>query len=622
MERIIELIRERENFILAGHIGPDGDAIGSCFALALALDKIGKNVQVLLEAYAPRYYIIPGREFLLSGETADIQPDIFIALDCADLDRLGSARPLFERAKTTVCIDHHDTNKGFADYNFIEPTASSTSEMTFRVIEQLTSPTQEIATAVYAGIVNDTGGFRFSATAKSTMEIAARLMGMGINFTEIYSQLMHQHRFVAAKAMGLALENSTRTDDKRIVYTYMTREMLKSVEADTSDLDGVVEYLMGTRNAYVAALMYEKRHGQVKVSLRSKGANVGNAARLLGGGGHILAAGATVQGTISEVIERTLALVAKEVALFDPPKEEQKKIIHKSGIINIRKEKDYTSHDVVAIIRKITGEKAGHTGTLDPNATGVLPVCIGRATKLADYIVATDKTYAAEIVFGITTDTGDITGNVLTQKDASVDFEDFRKVAESFIGDYLQTPPMYSAIKIGGKKLYELAREGKTVERKPREVKIYDLQVFERNGKFFLDVTCSKGTYIRTLCMDIGEILGCGAVMGDLTRTKNGIFDIENSVSLDEVRAAAEEDKLHEIIIPADKVLPYPVVYIKPKGIIRASCGNPVLLELIENSDNIKKDDKVWVKTRDNRIIGLYRYTSVKKGILRAEVLF
>ncbi|MCL1843988.1 MAG: bifunctional oligoribonuclease/PAP phosphatase NrnA [Defluviitaleaceae bacterium] len=320
MEKIIELINRRENFILAGHTGPDGDAIGSCFALAFALEKLGKNVQVVLESFAQKYKIIPGNRFLFSGDLSAVRPDVFIALDCADPERLGISRPLFDCAETTVCIDHHETNPGFAMYNYIEPDASSTSEMVLRVIEKLTQPTDEIAAAVYAGLVSDTGGFRYNATAISTMETAARLMDMGIPFTQIYNELMHRHRFAAGKAAGIALGNSARTRNKKIVYSFITREMLKSVDADLSDLDGVVEYLMGTRKALAAIFVYEKSETNAKVSLRSQGPNMGRVAKELGGGGHVLAAGATVTGTIQEVLERALALTTREVEAYEAGK--------------------------------------------------------------------------------------------------------------------------------------------------------------------------------------------------------------------------------------------------------------------------------------------------------------
>ena len=654
LDDILEIIRERENFTLAGHIGPDGDAIGSCFALAIALHRMGKNVKVVLEPFARKYEIIPGREFLFYGDIEGLVPEVFISLDCADIARLGEARNLFERAEITVCIDHHETNNGFADYNFIEPQASSASEMTYRVIENLTEPTAEIAAAVYAGIVSDTGGFRYNATAKSTMEIAARLMEM-IPFTSIYNELMHVHRFASGKALGLALENCGRTTNKKIVYTFMSREMLKSVGANQSDLDGVVEYLMGTRGALIAILVYEKgaETGQVKISLRSQGPNVGRVATELGGGGHALAAGATTEGTIEKVLRRAIKLARREVEEFggfygtgegswgdasNPLKgvnpvdcvqfgSEQ---IRNAGVIVVRKEKGYTSHDVVAIVRKILQGKVGHTGTLDPDATGVLPICIGRATKMADYFLAEDKTYLAEIVLGVTADTGDTSGKILSKRDVSVDFEELVAVAESFkydiMGEYMQTPPMYSAVKIGGKKLYELARKGQTVERPARAVRIFDLRVMpiRDDGRIFMEVTCSKGTYIRTLCTDIGEALGCGAVMGELSRTHSGMFSIEESYTLDEIRAAVESGCVDDLILPITKVLPFSGAWVSPDGLARALNGNPLPVGLVLSDDEIPIGGKCWLFSEGEfgeeiRLIGLFKR---EKNKFRAEVMF
>ncbi|MCL1884301.1 MAG: tRNA pseudouridine(55) synthase TruB [Defluviitaleaceae bacterium] len=275
------------------------------------------------------------------------------------------------------------------------------------------------------------------------------------------------------------------------------------------------------------------------------------------------------------------------------------------GVLNIRKEKGYTSHDVVAILKRVANSKAGHTGTLDPDAEGVLPICLGRATKFAEYFSASDKTYVAEIVLGITTNTGDISGEVLMRKDVLVDFEELKTVAESFkyenCGEYLQVPPMYSAVKIGGKKLYELARKGQIIERPPRPVKILDLAITSSEDKFFLEITCSKGTYVRSLCMDIGEKLGCGAVMGELMRTRSGEFSIENSFTLAEVKQAAENNKLGEMILPVEKLLPFPTVFVKPQGLARALNGNPLSINLIENLPAGEK--KFWLKSPDDKLL-------------------
>ena len=617
MKQIIELFRERESFVLAGHNGPDGDAIGSCFGLALALEKMGKKVHVALEPYPQKYNVIPGRHFMYPRLTEDFPVEVFVALDCADLERLGSAKSLFDRAEITVCIDHHETNKGFAQLNYIEPTASSTSEMVFRIIEFLTKPTADIASAIYAGMVSDTGGFRYVVTRKSTMEIAARLMDMGIPFTEIYNELMYKHRFVAGKAMGITMMNAAQSVDGRIVYSYMTRDMLADVGADPSDLDGVVEYLRDTRGALAAVLVYERHaENEVKVSLRSKGPHMGRVATALGGGGHPLAAGATVVGcSIEETMARTMDLIEQEIMVYT--------MESNPGIINVYKEKGYTSHDVVAILKKVVGKKAGHTGTLDPEAEGVLPVCLGRATKLAHYITSADKTYVAEVVLGVTTDTGDMTGTILSQTDdVTNDQEKIAAVVESFKfenrGEYLQTPPMYSAVKINGKKLYELARKGKTVERPLRPVVIHDIKILDfGESRFTIEVTCSKGTYIRSLCVDIGEALVCGAAMGHLKRIRSGIFSIERAYTLEEIKAAAEDFSLGGLILPVDQVLPYPTALLKPEGLTRASNGNSLPLDLVKINQPLEAGQKCWLKDY-GRILGLFRREG---NNLRPEVM-
>jgi len=323
VEQIIKLLQNHNHFVIAGHIGPDGDTIGSCYGLAMALDKIGKNAKVVLEDYAAKYDIIPGREYLYKGTEA-LGKEVFIALDCADPERLGAARAFFDKACVTVCIDHHETNSGFADLNYIDPAASSTAEMVFGIIDAITDIDTDIAAAIYAGIVGDTGGFRYVSTSRSTMHIAARLMDI-IPFTNIYGELMHGHSFEAAKAFGLALGACKTALGGKVVYTCVTKEMLKSVGADSSDMDSVVEYLMSTRGAEVALFLYERHvkgqddnsnenentssHKKIRVSMRSRGMHVGRIAASLGGGGHKMAAGCTVIGTMDEVLAQVLAKI-------------------------------------------------------------------------------------------------------------------------------------------------------------------------------------------------------------------------------------------------------------------------------------------------------------------------
>ena len=221
------------------------------------------------------------------------------------------------------------------------------------------------------------------------------------------------------------------------------------------------------------------------------------------------------------------------------------------GIIVIRKEKGYTSHDVVAKLRGILHmKKIGHTGTLDPDAEGVLPVALGKATKLVDLITDKEKTYEAVMRLGVVTDTQDMTGTILSQTEQiSVTEKEVKEAAESFLGEQLQIPPMFSALKVNGKKLYELAREGKTVERKPRPVHFYQIEILEINLPLVrYRVVCSKGTYIRTLCHDMGEKLGCGAAMESLVRTKVGKFELKDAITLaqaeEAVKSGAIQDKV------------------------------------------------------------------------------
>ena len=186
------------------------------------------------------------------------------------------------------------------------------------------------------------------------------------------------------------------------------------------------------------------------------------------------------------------------------------------GILNVRKEKGYTSHDVVAKLRGITRQKKiGHTGTLDPDAVGVLPVCLGRATRLCDMITDRDKTYETVLLLGRTTDTQDIGGQTIrTGRTEGLKEDEVRRVIWEFVGEYAQIPPMYSALKVNGRKLYELAREGKEVERKARNVQIFGIEILKAElPRVWMRVKCSKGTYIRTLCHDIGERLSCGGCM-------------------------------------------------------------------------------------------------------------
>ena len=261
-----------------------------------------------------------------------------------------------------------------------------------------------------------------------------------------------------------------------------------------------------------------------------------------------------------------------------------------NGIINVLKPNNMTSFDVVAYLRKVIGvKKIGHTGTLDPMACGVLPVCIGKATGVVDYILNSNKTYVSEITFGIDTKTQDKFGEVLKIYNNTATKEEIKRAIHSFEGFYMQTPPMYSAIKINGKKLCDLARKGQEVYREPRKVGIKNIEVvnIQENKKAIFRCEVTKGTYIRTLCYDIGQKLGVGANMSFLVRTKVGNFDIKDSMTLEEITKQKKMGEISKCIVSTDYVLDcYPKVTIAKSDEYKFLNGNFIEYSNISGLDN------------------------------------
>lgn len=283
-----------------------------------------------------------------------------------------------------------------------------------------------------------------------------------------------------------------------------------------------------------------------------------------------------------------------------------------NGLINIYKEKGYTSHDVVAILRGILKQKKiGHTGTLDPHAEGVLPVCLGKGTKLCDMLTEKDKIYQVRLKLGVETDTEDMTGTVLKQSDTSSLKEDeVRTVIESFVGKQMQIPPMYSAIKVNGKKLYQLAREGITIERAEREIEVYRIQILNMELPYVtMEIECSKGTYIRSICRDIGAKLSVGGAMQDLIRTRVSSFYIKDSLKLEQVKEFVEQGKLDSHIVPVDvPFLNYPKVVIEEKYDKWLRNGNKLKKEWFSFAPC---DSFVRVYDAKNEFIGLYEWDAL-----------
>ena len=283
------------------------------------------------------------------------------------------------------------------------------------------------------------------------------------------------------------------------------------------------------------------------------------------------------------------------------------------GVINVYKEAGFTSHDVVARLRGICKQKKiGHTGTLDPEAEGVLPVVLGKATKLVDLLTEKQKTYEALLHLGLETDTQDMTGTVLEEKPVEVTEEEVRTVIRSFLGEQQQIPPMYSALKVDGKKLYELAREGKTVERKPRAVQFYEIEIKKIELPYVrFSVTCSKGTYIRTLCHDIGQKLGCGGCMEELLRTRSGNFVWEDSMTLAQVEEAVRNGTIGDRVISIGQVLKdYPEIFCTREGDRLLENGNALAERFVRGEHK-----EGWVRMCDSQggFKGIYQWDEVKK---------
>lgn len=286
-----------------------------------------------------------------------------------------------------------------------------------------------------------------------------------------------------------------------------------------------------------------------------------------------------------------------------------------NGVINVYKEKGFTSFDVVAKLRGILKtKKIGHTGTLDPQAEGVLPVCIGTATGLCDMLTQKDKVYETVLLLGTKTDTQDITGTVLSVSNQIPETEKILDTIKQFITTYEQLPPMYSAIKVNGRRLYELAREGKEVKRTPRKVTIEQIQVNQISEKeVSMRVFCSKGTYIRTLCKDIGDRLGCGGCMKQLVRIKSGMFTIEESHRISEIETLVKEQRWNEILIPTDYFLPYPAYTVRKEKEKLLLNGNPLAKrDVLKREQTAQEVGKVRMYLPEGEFVGVYEWKPEK----------
>ena len=281
-----------------------------------------------------------------------------------------------------------------------------------------------------------------------------------------------------------------------------------------------------------------------------------------------------------------------------------------NGIVNVYKESGFTSFDVVAKMRGIFHQKKiGHTGTLDPDAQGVLPVCLGRATKVCDLLTDKDKEYEAVMLLGMTTDTQDVSGNVLSRQEVTVSEDAVKTVIASFEGEYMQIPPMYSALKVNGQKLCDLARKGIEVERKARSVTIHKIQILEINlPRVRMKVECSKGTYIRTLCQDIGKKLGCGACMESLLRTRVSEFRLDGALRLQQIEELVQREDFSFVQSVDSVFMQYDSAQVMEIAKKMVENGNRIPEKMICNMCQEKEQKCIRLYDWEERFIGLYAY--------------
>lgn len=293
-----------------------------------------------------------------------------------------------------------------------------------------------------------------------------------------------------------------------------------------------------------------------------------------------------------------------------------------NGIINVLKPPGMTSHDVVSYIRKVLNmKKVGHTGTLDPEAAGVLPVCIGKATKAVQYLTGKQKSYRANIKFGIVTDTYDSYGQVIKEAESTViDRNALENALRSFTGTISQKPPMFSAIKVKGKKLYQYALEGKEVKIQERPVNIYELKLIEMlsENEAIIDILCSKGTYIRSLCYDIGEAMGCGAHMSQLIRLGSSPFAIEDSHTLEEIKAAVSENRISDILTSVEVLFKdYKSITVKSSAMNSILNGNPLFEQGVQYGfEGLREDEDICIYGEAGFIgTGIVQYDESKQRL-------
>jgi phosphoesterase RecJ-like protein len=300
LDEIRRVLLENDDFVITAHVNPDSDAVGSCLALGLSLKKLGKRVNVILDAFHSKNLIIPGQGLIWEGAAAAPDVSALITLDCANAERVYDPFALMKLAPVTICIDHHLSHDPFARYIYLDPDASSTCELIYRIVSAMVEFDADIGSAIYAGLLTDTGGFRHRCVSSETLRVASELIKLNIPFTDIYNELLKKHSPVETYVMRAALNNLELLQNGRAALSFISSEDMTDIGATASDTDGISEYLLNIRDVEAAVFLYEKSKGEVKASIRSLTINVSETAKAFGGGGHKRAAGCIIRSPLAE----------------------------------------------------------------------------------------------------------------------------------------------------------------------------------------------------------------------------------------------------------------------------------------------------------------------------------
>ena len=549
------------NIVILAHSKPDGDTLGSAFAILFALERLGKTARVECADEMPEKY-----RFICPGYAPEAFEAGFVcAVDIAEPRLLGTLADTY-KDRVDLCVDHHKTNSFYAAHTLLDISAAAAGEVALRLIDELGVKLDgRIANALFTAVTSDTGGFRFSNTTAQTHRAASRLIECGAAHTDI-NRLIFETKTRARLILDRLMLDSIKFEFGGLcAVMQIPLDVKEKCGIIEDDLDGITN-LPRTVEGVLAGVTIRETVNETtgktgcRVSVRTN--NPVDAAAVcgaLGGGGHQNAAGVMINETPGRARMKILEQIRRELArhnLWDSHIGINGKEIEPKGILIIDKPEGFTSFDVVAKLRGILGvRKIGHAGTLDPMVTGVLPILIGRAAKAADLLPDSRKRYTAKLRLGITTDTQDISGEVIGECKITAAPQEIHAAILSMRGEIMQIPPMYSAVKVDGQRLYSLAREGKEVGRQPRPVTIEEISILEsdhEHHEYVIDVLCSKGTYIRTLCHDIGEKLGCGAVMTQLRRTVAAGFTQEDAITLEDAQRLADTGELRRRILPVE----------------------------------------------------------------------